>query len=149
MRGRPRKPLSQATERTKRNRRKEQLGACVELGIPEAPDWLTADDDIDMYYRLAQYIQTTVNTIGKSDGVDLARYAQILNEYVKCRDLLTRVGPTEGGRVSGAFAAWERANKMLDRFAGQFGMTPAARQGVRSNSEKKTDELDEILNGVL
>ena len=120
---------------------------------PACPKWLDADAKKE-WRRLAK----TMEAMGVLTEVDMAAFAGYCQAYARWKQAEERI--TDRGLVMRTPSGYaqqvpyisiaQQYLRLMNQFAEQFGLTPAARSRIIAGSEnggRGSDEMDDLLGG--
>jgi len=133
---RGRKPLPTSLKKLRGTFRPDRSNATepnVESGVPEPPDWLSADA-LAEWRRLAPQL-AAAGLLTKLDRAALASYCSAWGDLCEANRTLQQFGSTyitERGVIvlHPMLKVVERSRQALRAFASEFGLTPSARTRV-------------------
>ena len=113
-------------------------------GSPSRPEWLTpAAAEL---WELVVPALEALGVLGASDGFALARYCALYAEWIECGEAIARQGTfiqerdkrgkLKPLRKNPRIALRQELGAELGRLEREFGLTPAARVGVRAETGK-------------
>lgn len=123
--------------------------------IPRCPPWV--DRDGRRLWREITRSLAEVGLVTKLDRVPMALLVDALTQYLRAKELISTDGALDGKKITHKTGtgsviqhpavgimnkAWERVLKV----SLQFGMTPAARAGLKGKEADQSDAAEKFLN---
>lgn len=152
---RGRKPTPTAIKELEGNPGKRQINRNEpkpEKKAPACPKWLE-DDAKKEWRRLAK----TMEAMGILTRVDMAAFAGYCQAYARWKDAeehITDLGyfvrtPSGYAQQSPYVSIAQQYLKTMNRFAEQFGLTPASRSRILAADvqQEAADDMEKLLNG--
>ncbi len=118
-------------------------------GIPVCPDHLT--DDARAHWNQIAPDLHAAGLLTVIDGDALSAYCETWAHWIDAKRLLTEQGliikrPSGVAVINPAFIVAQRCAALLQRYVGEFGMTPSARSTVRLPERPTADDLEQFIN---
>lgn len=123
-------------------------------GIPDCPEWIP-DSARESWFQVAPMLHR-MGVLTKIDGQALTRYCVLHSRWVAAEKFIAKFGMTyqikgDNGDVKCIMQLPQvniaaKLAVILGRIEAEFGMTPASRTGIKTESGHESDELDDFLN---
>jgi P27 family predicted phage terminase small subunit len=154
---RGRKPKPTALKKLEGNPGKRQLNInepIPERTAPECPDWLS-DEAQTEWHRLADKMER----MGILTDIDMAAFAGYCQSYARWKEAEEFI-TKHGSIVKTPSGYWQQVPQVsiaqqylkdMQKFAEQFGLTPASRSRIVADVQKNEyiDEMDRLLGGDM